>query len=96
MTRTDMESSITLNEPSSEVIRIDKKGFHYRGELIEDAGEAYRLLLIYLQRHTSMHPEIIQQEVNWRELCVELFKVLSRPQKPPVDLMNRVEKALSL
>ena len=91
-----MESSITLNETSSEVIRIDKDGFHYRGELIEDAGKAHRLLLIYLQRHTSMHPEIIQQEVNWRELCAELFKVLSSPQKPPVDLMNKVEKALTL
>ena len=91
-----MNSKISLNESSQEVIRLDSSGFYYRGELIEDAGEAHRLMLIFLQRNTSMHPEIIQQEVNWRELCVELFKVLNRPQKPPVELMNKVKEALAL
>jgi len=54
-----MANTIQMTEGTTEVIRIDKEGFHYRGEFIEDAGEAYRLLMIYLQRHTSMHPEII-------------------------------------
>ena len=45
---------------TEEIIRIDKNGFHYRGEFIEDAGMAHRLLLTYLQQTTSFHPEIIQ------------------------------------
>lgn len=51
-----------MYEGKEEVIRIDKEGFHYRGEFIPDAGIAHRLLLIYLQRHTSMHPEVVQQQ----------------------------------
>lgn len=41
-----------------EVIRIDKHGFHYRGQFIEDAGEAHRLLVEFLR--TQM------PEDNWR------------------------------
>lgn len=41
-----------------EIIRIDKHGFHYRGQFIEDAGEAHRLLVEFLR--TQM------PEGNWR------------------------------
>jgi len=34
-----------------EVIRIDSEGFHYRGQFIEDAGEAHRLLVGFLRQH---------------------------------------------
>ena len=34
-----------------ENIRIDSQGFHYRGQLIEDAEEAHRLLLAFLRKH---------------------------------------------
>jgi len=34
-----------------EVIRIDAEGFHYRGQFIEDAGEAHRLLVEFLRKH---------------------------------------------
>jgi hypothetical protein len=55
------ESKITLTESNQEVIRIDSEGFHYRGEFIADAGMAHRLLVTFLQRHTSMHPEIVER-----------------------------------
>ena len=55
--------SITFHESQiSEVVRIDNQGFHYRGELIEDAGQAHRLMITFLQRHTSMHPEVVERE----------------------------------
>ncbi len=41
-----------------EVIRIDAEGFHYRGQFIEDAGEAHRLLVEFLRQH--------QPNTNWR------------------------------
>lgn len=40
---------------TTEVIRLDKEGFHYRGQFIEDAGEAHRLMLEYLRTHTVQH-----------------------------------------
>jgi hypothetical protein len=52
---------IFRDSPISEVIRIDDQGFYYRGELIEDAGMAHRLMITYLQRHTSMHPEVVER-----------------------------------
>ena len=42
----------------AEVIRIDAKGFHYRGQFIDDAGEAHRLLVEFLREH--------QPEGNWQ------------------------------
>jgi hypothetical protein len=39
---------------TEEVIRIDKEGFHYRGQFIEDAGEAHRLLVEFLRQNTEI------------------------------------------
>ena len=33
------------------VIHVDQEGFHYRGQFIEDAGEAHRLLVEFLHQH---------------------------------------------
>lgn len=46
-------SVIDLREKTEEVIRIDKEGFHYRGQFIADAGEAHRLLVEFLKNHTA-------------------------------------------
>jgi len=54
-------SNITLNTPTEEIIRIDKEGFHYRGQFIADAGEAHRLLVGFLRQQTQPKP---QQEVD--------------------------------
>lgn len=53
------DSTITLNVGAAdEVIRIDSQGFHYRGQFIEDAGEAHRLLVEFLRKH--------QPDTDWR------------------------------
>ena len=48
MTKTN---EIVFSELTEEVIRIDAQGFHYRGQFIEDAGEAHRLLVEFLRQH---------------------------------------------
>jgi hypothetical protein len=49
----DDETCITFVAPATEeVLRIDKKGFHYRGQFIADAGEAHRLMLEFLKQNT--------------------------------------------
>ena len=53
------DSTITLNVGAAdEVIRIDAKGFYYRGQFVEDAGEAHRLLVEFLRQH--------QPDTDWR------------------------------
>jgi hypothetical protein len=51
-------SDIKFLDNSDEIIRIDGKGFHYRGKFIDDAGEAHRLLVEFLRKH--------QPEGSWR------------------------------
>ena len=54
MTQQDYSSSISLIEAGTEeVIRIDKEGFHYKGEFIADAGEAHRLMVEFLKQSTA-------------------------------------------
>ena len=54
-------SNITLHnsryEFGKEVIRIDKEGFHYRGQFIADAGEAHRLMVEFLRQQTQPEPQ---------------------------------------
>jgi len=48
-------SQITFNDSSTEeVIRLDKEGFHYKGQFIADAGEAHRLMLAFLKQHAKV------------------------------------------
>jgi hypothetical protein len=47
------ENAIQFKEGSTEVIRLDAEGFHYRGQFIADAGEAHRLLVEFLKRHQT-------------------------------------------
>ena len=48
----DPLSRIILREKTEEVIRIDKEGFHYRGQFIADAGEAHQLMIKFLRQNT--------------------------------------------
>jgi hypothetical protein len=43
--------------PPEEVIRLDKEGFHYKGQFIADAGEAHRLMLVFLEQHAKVEQE---------------------------------------
>lgn len=38
---------------TEEVLRLDRKGFHYKGETIEDAGRAYDLFIQFMERANS-------------------------------------------
>jgi hypothetical protein len=38
-----LKSDITFNADDIEVLKITQEGFIYKGELIEDAGEAYKV-----------------------------------------------------
>jgi hypothetical protein len=52
-----IENCITFAAPATEeVMRIDKEGFHYRGQFIADAGEAHRLMLEFLKQNTRAAP----------------------------------------
>ena len=42
---------------TEEVIRLDKEGFHYRGQFIADAGEAHRLMVEFLRQQTQPEPQ---------------------------------------
>jgi len=53
MTQEEYRSEITLSERGKEVIRVDKEGFHYNEQFIADAGEAHRLLVEFLKKHTD-------------------------------------------
>jgi hypothetical protein len=51
---TEFTSCITFNSPPTEkVLRLDKEGFHYRGQFIADAGEAHRLMVEFLRQNTA-------------------------------------------
>ena len=52
-------SQITFNAPSppEEVIRLDKEGFHYKGQFVADAGEAHRLMMAFLEQNTKTKPK---------------------------------------
>ena len=52
------DNNIVFSDGAYDVIRIDAKGFHYRGQFIEDAGEAHRLLVEFLRQH--------QPDTDWR------------------------------
>jgi hypothetical protein len=37
----------------TEMLRLDSEGFHYKGQVIEDAGEAYRLFREWLAKQNE-------------------------------------------
>jgi hypothetical protein len=57
------ENSIVFSvPPTEEVLRLDKEGFHYKSQVIEDAGEAYRLMVESLRQ--SISPVLAKQPVG--------------------------------
>jgi hypothetical protein len=47
-------NNIIFNTATEEVIRLDKEGFHYKGQFIADAGEAHRLMVEFLKQNTQL------------------------------------------
>jgi hypothetical protein len=76
-------SQITFHDSSTEeVIRLDKEGFHYRGQFIADAGEAHCLMLAYLKQHAKAEPEPpTDEELQqlWRVLMKSTSAILAQP-----------------
>jgi hypothetical protein len=55
---------ITFNSPpTEEIIRIDKEGFHYKGQFIADAGEAHRLMVEFMKQNTLPRSEPTDDEL---------------------------------
>jgi len=60
-----LKNCITFAAPATEeVLRIDKEGFHYRGQFIADAGEAHRLMLEFLKQNTRAAAELELGDVD--------------------------------
>ena len=53
----NIEFRVQGDTAPQEIIRLDSEGFHYRGQLIEDAGEAHRLMVEFLKQSTQSQPE---------------------------------------
>ena len=39
-----------FNKEDKEVLRLDERGFHYKGQTIDDAGKAYRLFMEWMNK----------------------------------------------
>jgi hypothetical protein len=46
----------------TEVLRLDKEGMHYKGEVVQDAGEAHRIFLTVMKQ---MEEESEQERKPW-------------------------------
>ena len=53
----NIEFRLQRDNAPQEIIRLDSKGFHYRNQLIEDAGEAHQLMVEFLKQSTQFQPE---------------------------------------
>jgi hypothetical protein len=53
----NIEFRLQGDNAPQEIIRLDSKGFHYQGQLIEDAGEAHRLTVEFLKQSTQSQPK---------------------------------------
>lgn len=47
------ENAVLFVESTQEIIRVDKDGFYYKGEFINDAGEAHCLLVDFLNKQQN-------------------------------------------
>ena len=73
----DAEFNFRSPSAGEEVIRLDKEGFHYRSQFIEDAGEAHRLMVEFLRQSTA--PALAEQPVtpmdeeidDWHQDCIQ-------------------------
>jgi hypothetical protein len=72
-------SQIIFNDSSTEeVIRLDKEGFHYKGQFIADTGEAHRLMLAFLKQHAKDEQEPPTDE-ELRKLWLDLYATNDGP-----------------
>ena len=94
---TAQPNSLTFQSGTApeEIIRIDSKGFHYRDQLVEDAGEAHRLMVEFLKQSTRpgpTPPSLKEQALSELNLTADPDGAeLSRTQ---VELIRKALEAL--
>lgn len=44
------KNEFQFSSGDDEVLRLDEKGFHYKGQTIDDAGEAHRLFTNFMKK----------------------------------------------
>ena len=79
----NIEFRLQRDDATQEIIRLDSKGFHYRNQLIEDAGEAHQLMVKFLKQSTQFQPEPVAPVAPTDEEIMELM-----PQQMRDDLAN--------
>ena len=95
----EFTSCITFNSPpTEEVLRLDKEGFHYRGQFIADAGEAHRLMVEFLKQNTRREPQGATDEAwQWYSYCpedgIELHLNKELAQNAAQEIMGSYAKA---
>ncbi len=65
-------NNICFHSSNEEVVRLDKEGFHYKGEFISDAGEAHRLMVEFLKQNTARPEQEEPTDEELDELFVEI------------------------
>ena len=87
----NIEFRVQGDTAPQEIIRLDSKGFHYRGQLIEDAGEAHRLMVEFLKQSTQSQTEPVAPS---NKEVVELVARLRDWRSVP--LLSERERAAAL
>jgi hypothetical protein len=75
----NIEFRVQGDTAPQEIIRLDSEGFHYRGQLIEDAGEAHRLMVEFLKQSTQSQPEPVAPTDEDLEDLAEVMNVSGNP-----------------
>lgn len=56
-------NEIQFKSVNVEVLRLNADGFHYKGETIDDAGEAYKLFTDWLRMTQAVDPTISPDDI---------------------------------
>jgi len=88
-----LSNCITFAAPATEeVMRIDKEGFHYRGQFIADAGEAHRLMLKFLKQNTQ---GALNQPEPQRPSVMDIIALSDEVEKEGLGQVDLVRRALA-
>jgi len=87
-----LSNCITFAAPATEeVMRIDKEGFHYRGQFIADAGEAHRLMLKFLKQNTQA---ALNQPEPQRPSLMDIIALADEVEEEGLGQVALVRRAL--
>jgi hypothetical protein len=88
-----LSNCITFAAPATkEVLRIDKEGFHYRGQFIADAGEAHRLMLEFLKQNTCA---VLAQPKSQRPSVMDIIALADEVEEEGLGQVDLVRRALA-